>query len=54
MTDKDILEILNRLAIERPQLNFDSEYVRAQIARIIYFESKNKTNAQLAKDNKRS
>ena len=49
MTEKDILNVLNRLAVEKPQLNFDSEYARAQIARIIYFENTNKTNAQLAK-----
>jgi len=53
MTEKDILQVLNRLAIERPQLNFDSECTRAEIARILYFEDRNKANAQLAKDNKK-
>ncbi len=50
MTEEQILQVLNRLAIERPQLNFDSEHTRAQIARILYFDILNEKNAQLAKD----
>ena len=50
MTEEDILKLLNRLARERPQLNFDSEHARRQIARILYFDSVNKSNVQLARD----